>query len=125
MYEPTCTDGEYSALAPHPVQLNGQPACHSLLNFRRRQPLALQWFPHVVAAQVLPKALQPPDHVQLPVGKMFEEAVTHEPPDVLPVIITFVGNFFLQHGANGNHRRKCVSEDQELQKKFPAYINTI
>lgn len=66
-----------------------------LLDLRGREALALQGSPHVVAAQILPKTLQPPDHVQLPVEKAFEKAITHEPPDVLPVVISFVGDLFL------------------------------
>src|SRR5882672_10009736 len=51
---------------------------------------------------------------------MFEEAVANEPYDVLPVVIALVGNFFLQDGTDGDHRRKRIPEYEELQEKFPA-----
>jgi len=77
----------------------------------RIETFALHRFPHQVAAKVLPEALQPPNHVELTVGKMFEEAVADEPHDVLPVVITLVSNFFLQDGTDGNHRGSglCLS----------------
>ena len=74
----------------------------------------------MVTPQILPEALQSPNHVQLAIRNMFEEAVAHEPDDVLPVAVPFVGDFFLQYGADGNHRGKGIPEDQELQKKLPA-----
>src|SRR5438067_9620051 len=83
-------------------------------------PFALQGLPLVVAAEILPESLQPPDHVHLTVRKMFEEAVADEPRDVLPVVIPLVGNLFLQDGADGNHGGKRIPEDEELQKEFAA-----
>src|SRR5260370_976164 len=87
---------------------------------RRRKPLAGNRSPNVVAAQGLPEALQPPDHVQLPVGKMLQKAVTHEPHNILPVVVPFVGDFLLQDRTDGNHRRKCIPENQELHEEYPA-----
>ena len=69
---------------------------------RRNQALAFQLPPFMVAAQILPEALQAPDHVQLPVGKMLEEAVADEPRYILPVVVTFVSNLFLQNRADGD-----------------------
>src|ERR1700692_1860140 len=66
--------------------------------------LALERFPRHVAPHVLPQALKPPDHVQLPVREMFEEAVRHQAGHVLPVAVPLVGKFFLQDGADRNHR---------------------
>src|ERR1700756_1160878 len=74
----------------------------------------------MVAAPVLPKTLQAPDYVQLPVGKMLEEAVAHEPDDVFPVVVALVGDFLLQNRADRNHRGEGVPENEELQKEFPA-----
>ena len=51
---------------------------------------------------------------------MFEEAVADKPDYVLPIVITFVGNFFLQDSADGNHGGKRVAEEKELQKELPA-----
>src|SRR5712692_8742091 len=76
--------------------------------------------PNVVAAQVLPKALEPPDHMQLAVGKMFQKAATHEPRYILPVVVPFVGDFLLQDRADGNQRGKGIPEKQELHEEFPA-----
>src|SRR5713226_4908252 len=76
--------------------------------------------PGGIAAHVLPKTLQPPDHVELAVREVFEEAVTHQPDHILPVVIPFVGELFLQHGPDGNDRGKGIAENHKLQKKFPA-----
>src|SRR5260370_41075768 len=51
---------------------------------------------------------------------MFEEAVADKPDYVLPVVVPLVGNFFLQNGTDGDHRRKRIPEYEELQEKFPA-----
>ena len=83
-------------------------------------PFALQGLPLVVAAEILPESLQPPDHVHLPVRKMFEEAVADEPHHVLPVVVPLVSDFFLQDRADGNHGGKRIPEDEELQKEFAA-----
>ena len=74
----------------------------------------------MVAAEILPKPLQAPDHVQLAVGKMFEEAIAYETDHVFPVVIALVGDFLLQDGADGNHRGEGITENQELQKEFAA-----
>ena len=74
----------------------------------------------MVATKILPQTLQAPDHVQLPVGKVFEEAVTHKPDDILPVVVAFVSDFLLQHRSNGNYRSEGVSENHKLKKKLPA-----
>src|SRR5216683_3954909 len=94
--------------------------CGLLWDLGRLEPLALQGFPLHVSAQVFPESPQPPDHVQLPVRKMFEEAIADKTDYVLPVVIPLVGNFFLQDGADGDHRRKRIPEYEELQEKFPA-----
>ena len=83
-------------------------------------PFALQGLPGEVAAKILPESLQPPDHVHLPVRKMFEETVADQPHDVLPVVVPLVGDFFLQDRADGNHGGKRIPEDEELQKEFAA-----
>jgi len=59
------------------------------------KPLALQGSPGKITAKILPEALQPPDHVQLPVRKMLEEAVADEPNYISPVVVALVSNFFL------------------------------
>src|SRR5260370_17130779 len=51
---------------------------------------------------------------------MFEEAVADQPDYVLPVVVPLVGNFLLQDGTDGDHRRKRIPEYEELQEKFPA-----
>jgi hypothetical protein len=33
----------------------------------------------------------------------------------LPVVVPLVGDFFLQDGTDGDHRRKRVAENKELQ----------
>src|SRR6266849_5308167 len=81
---------------------------------------ALEHSPDMIAAQVLPDQLQPPEHMHLPVRKMFEKTVADQAHHVLPVVITFVGDFFLQHRPDGDYRCECVSEQQELQKKCAA-----
>jgi hypothetical protein len=83
-------------------------------------PFSLRGFPGEAAAKILPKALQPPDHVHLPARKMFEQAVADQPRDVLPVVKPLIGNLFLQDRANGNHGGKRIPEDEELQKKLAA-----
>src|SRR5947209_10007632 len=55
--------------------------------------------------------------LDLAVGKRFQEAVGHQPRYILPVIISFVSNFFLQHSANRNHSGKSIAKEHELQKK--------
>src|ERR1700720_2333204 len=70
--------------------------------------------PSHVTSQVLPDTLQSPDHMQLPVRKVFDEAIGHKACDVLPVVVAFVSKFFLQHRANRNQGRKSVSEENEL-----------
>src|SRR5229473_848091 len=59
--------------------------CGLLWDLGRLEPLALQGFPLHVSAQVFPESPQPPDHVQLPVRKMFEEAIADKTDYVLPV----------------------------------------
>src|SRR5712664_801282 len=75
---------------------------------------ALERPPDMIAAQVLPDALQPPEHMHLPVRKMFEKTVADQAHHVLPIVITFVGDFFLQHRPDGDNRCEGVSEQQEL-----------
>src|ERR1700732_2120970 len=82
---------------------------HHLRNARRLQPLPLQRLPGVVAAQILPDAAQPPEHVHLPVRKMLEKTVADQTHHVLPVVIAFVSDFFLQHGPDGNYSGECVT----------------
>jgi hypothetical protein len=84
------------------------------------KPFAFYRPPHKIAADVLPQTLQSPHHVQLPVGEVLQEAVTDQPHYVLPVIVAFVRDFFLQDGADRNHGSKGIPEDQKLQKKFAA-----
>src|SRR4029077_14986002 len=84
------------------------------------QSFALERRPRIVAAQILPNALQAPKHVHLPVGKMFEETVADQARHVLPVVVALVGDFFLQNGTDGDHRRESISEQQELQKERAA-----
>ena len=79
--------------------------------------LLLQRSPGHVASQILPEALQSPDHMQLPIRKMFQEAITDEPRDILPIVVAFVSQFLLKHGTNRNHGRESVAEDDELKKE--------
>src|SRR5438094_599918 len=58
--------------------------------------------------------------MQLPVRKMFQEAVADEPDHVLPIVVSFVSQFFLQHGTNGNHRCERIPEEEKLQTECPA-----
>ena len=82
------TDGRMRGLRKH------------LSGTRRLKSLSLEWSPDVVTTQVLPETLKAPDHVQLAIGKMLQKAVGHEPRYILPIVITFVGNFLLQDRAN-------------------------
>src|SRR6267143_6271552 len=95
-------------------------APEKLWNAGGLQPFALHRRPDVVAEQILPNTLQPPEHVHLPIGKMFEKTVADQPHHVLPVVIAFVGDFFLQHRPDGDDRCEGVSEQQELQKERAA-----
>src|SRR5712671_66763 len=58
--------------------------------------------------------------MQLPVRKVFQEAVADEPSHVLPIVVPFVSQFFLQHGTNGNHRGKRIPKEEKLQTECPA-----
>src|SRR2546430_13327401 len=58
--------------------------------------------------------------MQLPVRKMFQEAVADEPDHVLPIVLSFVSQFFLQHGTNGNHRCERIPKEEKLQTECPA-----
>ena len=89
-------------------------------SFANWQPLSFHRSPHQVASQVLPKALQSPDHMQLPVRKMFQEAVGDEPSHILPIVVSLVSQFLLQNGTNGNHRCKRIPEEEKLQTECPA-----
>src|SRR5882762_2533828 len=102
---------------PAPGRKNGAPVSRSLCGLKS---FALHGLPDQVAAQVLPETLQPPDHVQLPIGKMLEEAVADEPRYILPVVVALVGNLFLQNGTYGDHCGKRIPEYEEFEEKFPA-----
>src|SRR6266852_4162101 len=84
------------------------------------QSFALERRPYVVAVHILPDPLQPPEHMHLPVRKMLEKTVADQPHHILPIVITFVGDFFLQHRPDGDNRCEGVSEQQELQKERAA-----
>src|SRR5216684_2888837 len=119
--------GLFANASQSPPRCNASPAAMcdrfragELWNADGLQSLALERPPDVVAAQILPNALQPPEHMHLAIGKMFEKAVADQTDHVLPVVITFVGDFFLQHGTDGYYRRERISEKQELQKKRAA-----
>ena len=58
--------------------------------------------------------------MQLSVRKMFEEAVADEPSHILPIVVSLVSQFLLQHVTNGNHRCKRISEEEKLQTEHPA-----
>src|SRR5712692_7032815 len=109
--------GSYASPAARFTKFSGPDA---LRNADGLQPFALGRRPGIVAAKILPDALQPPEHVHLPVGKMFEETVAEQAHHVLPVVIALVGDFFLQDGTNGDHRCERVSKKKELQKKCAA-----
>src|SRR6266446_33103 len=96
------------------------PCGGSSANAGGLQPFALEQAPGIIAVKVLPDPLQPPEHMHLPVRKMFEKTVADQAHHVLPVVVALVGDFFLQHGADGDYRRKRISENQELQKKRTA-----
>src|SRR5712692_289153 len=81
----------------------------------RLNAFTFQRTPSVVAAEVLPEALQPPDHMQLPIGKMLEEAVTDQARHILPIIIATIGDLLLQDRANRNGRREGVPKQKELE----------
>src|SRR6202158_4577048 len=70
------------------------------------QSFALERRPGIVAAQILPDALQSPEHVHLPVRKMFKKTVADQARHVLPVVIPLVSDFFLQDGTDGDDRRE-------------------
>jgi hypothetical protein len=55
--------------------------------------------------------------MQLPVRKMFQEAIADEPRDILSIVVAFVSQFFLKHGANGNDCCERIPEDDKLQKE--------
>src|SRR5207245_11562510 len=77
---------------------------------RRFHAPPLQRLPAHIASHILPQALQPPEHVHLPVRKMLQKAAADQPSDILPVIVPFVGQLFLKHRADGNDRGKSVAE---------------
>src|SRR5260221_2439036 len=58
--------------------------------------------------------------MQLPVRKVFQEAVAYEPGHILPIVVSFVSQFFLQHGPDRDHRRKRIPEEEELQTQCPV-----
>ena len=58
--------------------------------------------------------------MQLAVGEVFEEAVAHEPNNILPIVVPFVSQFFLQHRTDGNEGCKSIAEKHELKKETPA-----
>src|SRR6266436_5449713 len=87
---------------------------------RRLQPFPLHLRPDVVAAQILPHATQTPEHMHLPVRKMFEKTVADQPHHILPIVIALVGDFLLQNSPNGNDSSKGVTKKKKLQKESTA-----
>ena len=85
---------------------------------RRLQTLALQGAPSHIAAKILPQSLKAPDHVKLPIRKVLQKAVTHQSCDILPVVITLVGQFFLKYGAKGNNGREGITKNHELNEEI-------
>src|SRR5581483_11990746 len=81
---------------------------------------SLERLPRDIATHILPQALQAPDHLQLPVWEMLQEAEADETHDVPPVVVTPVRDLFLQDGANRNHGGECIAENEELQKEVAA-----
>src|ERR1700722_7653555 len=94
--------------------------CTCLVCVYRFLSLSFQRPPSHVASKVLPEALQSPDHMHLAVRKVFEETVGDQSGNILPIVISFVGQFFLQHRADGNHCGKPIPKDHELKKECPA-----
>jgi hypothetical protein len=70
-----------------------------------------------VSAEVLPDALQTPDHRELAVGEMFEKAVDKQACDFAPVAVTAEGHFFEQYRTDGKQSGEGVAEQQELQEE--------
>ena len=66
--------------------------------------------PLQIPTEVLPDALEPPDHCELAIGEVFKEAVDQQARDFTPVTITTEGHFFKQHGADGDERCKSITE---------------
>ena len=89
---------------------------------RSAKSLTLERLPRHVAPRVLPQALKPPDHVQLPVGEMLEEAVGHQTGHVLPIAVPFIGEFFLQDGPYRDDCGECVPKNHELDEKIAAQV---
>src|ERR1700746_3122056 len=90
--------------------------CSARVRTRGLDSLSLWRSPGQVASQILPEAVQSPDHMQLPVRKMLQKAIADEPDDILPIVVAFVCQFLLEHGTYGNHCSEGVSEDDKLQK---------
>ena len=70
-----------------------------------------------VSAEVLPDALETPDHRELAVGKMFEEAVDQQMRNLAPVAVGAESHFFEQYRTDGNQRGEGVADQQELQEE--------
>src|SRR6267378_4439240 len=51
---------------------------------------------------------------------MLEKAVADQTHHILPVVVALVGDFLLQHGTDGDHRRKGISKKEKLQKEAAA-----
>src|ERR1700679_799758 len=66
--------------------------------------------PLQVSAEILPDTLKPPDHCELAIGEVLEQAVDEEARDFAPVAVTAEGHFFEQHRADGKQRGKCIAE---------------
>src|ERR1700694_3899592 len=58
--------------------------------------------------------------MHLTVRKVFEEAITYQSRDILPIVIALVGQFLLQHGSDRNDGRKAIAEEHELKKECPT-----
>src|ERR1700730_946876 len=89
---------------------------------RCRKALSRQRFPGHITTYVLPQALKAPNHVQLPVREMFEEAIGYQTGYVLPVAVSLIGKFFLQYRADRDHRGKRIAKNQELHEKLMVQI---
>src|SRR5579864_931617 len=90
------------------------------LRARSLKALALEFSPREISPQVLPGALQAPQHLELAIREMLKKAAAHQPCYVFPIVISLIRKLLLQDRANGDHRRKGIAENQKLKKELAA-----
>ena len=103
------------------VSTNGsRPTLSGRLRVRRgagRDSDSFHGSPLQVSAEVLPDSLETPEHRELAVGKVFEEAIDYQARDFAPVAVTAERHFFEQYRTDGNQRGEGVAEQQEFQEE--------